>query len=114
MSQYWDGAPRRIQQYTELALAVDEIAERIRALGHVAPGTYAQFASLSEVSEADGVPSATEMIEILTADQEIVASCARGLIRAASEADDNASEDLAIRRIDVHEKAAWMLRSHLE
>lgn len=101
-------------QYTELALAVDEIAERIRALGHVAPGTYAQFASLSEVSEADGVPSATEMIEILTADQEIVASCARGLIRVASEADDNASEDLAIRRIDVHEKAAWMLRSHLE
>ena len=101
-------------QYTELALAVDEIAERIRSVGHTAPGTYSAFARLSAVEETDGVPKATEMIEILVEDHEKVAEVARALIEVAGEAGDDASEDLAVRRIEVHEKSAWMLRAHLE
>jgi starvation-inducible DNA-binding protein len=101
-------------QYMELALAVDEIAERIRAIGHVAPGSYSEFARLAKVREASTVPKATEMIEILTADQQTVAESARDLFRAAEETGDQASADLAVRRIEVHEKNAWMLRSHLE
>ncbi|MEE9608188.1 MAG: Dps family protein [Myxococcota bacterium] len=101
-------------QYQELALAVDEIAERIRALGHVAPGSYAEFAKLTSVKEAVGVPPATEMIRQLTADQQTVAQAARTVIEAAEGAGDQASADLAVRRIEIHEKNAWMLRSHLE
>ena len=101
-------------EYTELALAVDEIAERIRALGHPAPGSYTAFAKLARVKEAEGVPAATKMIEELAADQDIVVSAARDLFAAASAADDQASADLATRRMQVHEKNAWMLRSHLE
>ncbi len=101
-------------QYQELALAVDEIAERIRALGHVAPGSYAEFAELTSVKEAVGVPPATEMIRQLTADQQTVAQAARTVIEAAEGAGDQASADLAVRRIEIHEKNAWMLRSHLE
>lgn len=101
-------------QYTELALAVDEIAERIRALDAPAPGSYSQFTELATVKEDTGVPKATDMIRNLVADMGTVADSARKLVRAAEEAGDDASVDLGVRRIDVHEKAAWMLRSHLE
>ena len=101
-------------QYTELALAVDEIAERIRALGEMAPGSYSAFTKLSVVKEETGVPEAKEMIRNLVSDQEEVASLARRVIEAAEAANDQASADLATRRLDVHEKNAWMLRSHLE
>lgn len=102
------------REYTELALAVDEIAERIRALGHPAPGSYAEFARLSLVAEAQGVPPAMQMVSQLVEDQQLVTDAARALRKAAAAADDDASEDLAVRRIEVHEKNAWMLRSHLE
>lgn len=101
-------------QYTELALAVDEIAERIRALGAPAPGSFSQFMERSTVKEDTGVPSATEMIRHLVHDHETVVAAAREAARIAGEAGDDASNDLGVRRIDVHEKNAWMLRSHLE
>ena len=101
-------------QYTELALAVDEIAERIRALDQMAPGSYSEFARLAKVREEVKVPKAVEMIRILVADHTTVAATARDLIAAAQKAGDDASADLGVRRIDVSEKAAWMLRSHLE
>ena len=101
-------------QYTELALAVDQIAERIRAVGAFAPGNYTAFAKLTSVKEETGRPEATEMIRILVSDQEAVAESARRVIAAAEASRDQASVDLATRRLDVHEKNAWMLRSHLE
>jgi starvation-inducible DNA-binding protein len=101
-------------EYSELALAVDAIAERIRAVGAPAPGTYAEFQELSAVKERKGVPSAKEMLKELVRDQSIVAECAREVLRVASTAGDDASEDLAVQRIQVHEKNAWMLRSHLD
>jgi starvation-inducible DNA-binding protein len=101
-------------QYTDLALAVDTIAERIRALGRLAPGSYTEFAKLATVKEATSVPAAPDMIRQLAADQRTVVETARKLVTAASEAGDEASADLGIRRIDVHEKNAWMLESHLE
>ncbi|MEM9174017.1 MAG: Dps family protein [Myxococcota bacterium] len=100
--------------YTELAMAVDEIAERIRSLGAPAPGSYTEFLALTSVKEASGSPSATAMIEELVADQGALVEAARAVVRAAGDADDDASGDLGVRRIDVHEKNAWMLRSHLE
>ncbi len=102
------------QQYTELALAVDEIAERIRALGAPSPGSYSQFQERATVKEDATVPSAEDMIRNLVADHTTVARSARNVARAADAADDDASGDLGVRRIDVHEKSAWMLRSHLE
>tara|TARA_R110002072_G_scaffold57508_1_gene147828 strand:+ start:14785 stop:15234 length:450 start_codon:yes stop_codon:yes gene_type:complete len=101
-------------QYTELALAVDEIAERIRALGSPAPGSYSQFMKSASVKEDPTVPKATDMISNLVADSELVVTSARKLVRAAEEVGDDASVDLGVRRIDLHEKTAWMLRSHLE
>lgn len=101
-------------QYTELATAVDEIAERIRALGYLAPGSYAEFAKLATVEDAVEVPPAQDMIRQLVADSETVAEVARKLVELAEEAGDHATADLATRRIDVAEKNAWMLRSHLE
>jgi starvation-inducible DNA-binding protein len=101
-------------QYTELAAAIDEIAERIRAIGAFAPGSYSAFTRLSTVREETGRPEAKEMIRILTSDQEEVAASARRVIEAAEAAGDQASVDLATRRLDIHEKNAWMLRSHLE
>ena len=101
-------------QYSELALAVDEIAERIRALGEFAPGSYSAFAKTSSVKEAEGVPRATDMIRELADDQQKVAATARQVFEAAEAAGDQASADLAVRRIEVHEKNAWMLLSHLE
>ena len=100
-------------QYTELSLAIDEIAERIRALDQFAPGSYTEFQKLAKVREAVGVPKAEEMIRVLVADHTTVAATARNLVAAAQKAGDDASADLGVRRIEVSEKAAWMLRSHL-
>jgi len=101
-------------QYTELSLAIDEIAERIRSCGAFAPGSYAEFQKLSKVKDPKGRVTATAMLETLVADQEVVGDAARAVIKAAEKAGDQASADLATRRLDVHEKNAWMLRSHLE
>ena len=101
-------------QYTELALAVDEIAERIRALGVRAPGSYREFSELATVKDAEGTPSAKEMIQILVDDLATVNASAKALFEAAEAAGDPASGDLAVRRMDVGEKNAWMLRVHLE
>lgn len=101
-------------QYSELALAVDEIAERMRALDAFAPGSFAEFKTKSTVKEATGHPSAREMIKALVADQAAVVAAAQKLFDAAEKAKDQASADLATRRLDVHQKNAWMLRTHLE
>jgi starvation-inducible DNA-binding protein len=101
-------------QYTELALAVDVIAERIRALGAPAPGTYADYARLSSIKEVPGVPKAEEMIADLVSGQESVVRTARGLYDLVGEANDEASADLLTQRMQLHEKTAWMLRSLLE
>ena len=98
-------------QYNELALAVDLIAERIRALGHPAPGSYAQFLQLATVKEADGVPDATAMIRQLTADQEVVVRTARQAFPVAEQGADQVTMDLLTQRLQIHEKTAWMLRS---
>jgi len=102
------------QEYTELALAVDEIAERIRALGAVAPGSYSAFSALSTVREAEGVPKATDMIRELVEDQAHVVAAAKEVVEAAEAVGDDATADLGIRRIQIHEKNSWMLASHLE
>lgn len=101
-------------EYTELAAAIDEIAERIRALGAFAPGSLTEFSELSVVKEAKGRTSAKDMIKTLVADQKAVAKAAHAVIEAAETVSDQASADLGTRRVDVHEKNAWMLRSHLE
>lgn len=101
-------------QYNELALAVDLIAERIRALGYPAPGTYAEFSRLSSISEAPGVPKAEEMIRLLVEGQEAVIRTARSVFPAANRASDEPTADLLTQRMQVHEKTAWMLRSLLE
>jgi len=101
-------------QYNELALAVDAIAERIRALGHPAPGSYADFSRLSSIKEATGVPTATKMIAELVAGQEAVARTARGIFPAVEKASDEPTADLLTQRMQIHEKTAWMLRSLLE
>jgi starvation-inducible DNA-binding protein len=100
--------------YNELALAVDLIAERIRALGFPAPGTYKQFGQLSAIQEDDGVPKAEEMIKRLVEGHETVARTAREVFKAAERASDQPTCDLLTQRMQVHEKTAWMLRSLLE
>ena len=101
-------------QYTELALAVDVIAERIRALGVYAPGTYRQFSALSAIKEEDNIPSAKDMIRLLIEGHEEVIRTARSLYPAVEKASDEATGDLLTQRMQVHEKTAWMLRSLLE
>src|SRR5262245_25772376 len=101
-------------QYNELALAVDLIAERIRALGEHAPGSYSDYARLSSIKEAKGVPAATKMIAELVAGQEAVARTARKVFPLAEKANDEPTADLLTQRMQVHEKTAWMLRSLLE
>ena len=98
-------------QYTELATAVDLIAERIRALGHFAPGTYREYAKLASIQEADGVPAARDMIQQLVEGQEAVVRIARKVFAAAEKVSDEATCDLLTQRIQLHEKTAWMLRS---
>ncbi|MCG8556042.1 MAG: DNA starvation/stationary phase protection protein [Proteobacteria bacterium] len=102
------------QQYLELALAVDAIAERIRSLGHPAPGSYSAFSRLSSVSETDGVPKATDMVGLLLAAHEAVVRTARRVVAVGNEAGDEATADLGTQRLQIHEKTAWMLRSLLE
>lgn len=98
-------------QYNELALAVDEIAERIRALGEFAPGSYKEYAKLTSIKEADGIPSAEEMIKDLVKGQEAIAKTARSIVPVADHAADEVTLDLLTQRMTVHEKTAWMLRS---
>ena len=101
-------------QYTELALAVDLLAERIRALGFPAPGSYREFAKLTVIEEREGVPSARDMIADLVAGQEAVVRTARSLFAVVDAAHDEPTADLLTQRMQVHEKNAWMLRSLLE
>ena len=98
-------------QYTGLALAVDEIAERIRALGAWAPGSYSEFARLSSVKEPEGVPSAEAMVRELAEDQATVVRTARAIFPLADAAHDEPTADLLTQRMQVHEKTAWMLRA---
>jgi len=101
-------------QYTELWNAADPIAERIRALGFPAPGTYREFGKLSSIEEPEGVPSAEEMVAFLVDGHQAVARTARAVFVLADKADDQPSADLLTQRLDIHEKTAWMLRSVLD
>lgn len=101
-------------QYTELALAVDLVAERIRSLGFPAPGTYKQYAALSSIKEEEGIPKAQDMLRLLVEGQEAVVRTARSLYPSVEACSDEATADLLTQRIQLHEKTAWMLRSLLE
>jgi starvation-inducible DNA-binding protein len=101
-------------QYNELALAVDLIAERIRALGYPAPGTYSEFVQLSSIKEVKGQPKAEAMIKHLVEGQEAVTRTARALFPTVDKASDEPTADLLTQRMQLHEKNAWMLRSLLE
>ena len=101
-------------QYTELAIAVDLIAERIRALGYPAPGTYSDFVKLSSIAENSGVPKATDMIRLLVEGQEAVVRTARSIFPVVEQVNDEPTADLLTQRMQIHEKNAWMLRSLLE
>ncbi|MNQ98286.1 Metalloregulation DNA-binding stress protein [compost metagenome] len=104
-----------MQQYTELWNAADLIAERIRALGHVAPGSYAQYGQLTSLPDAPTTPpTALEMVRILVNGHEAVARTARALFPTADKASDEPTADLLTQRLSVHEQTAWMLRSLLE
>lgn len=99
------------EQYRELWAATDQIAERIRALGQYAPGTYAEYAKLTSIQEDNGVPSAEQMLKNLVKGHEQVVKTARDLFKLASEADDEVTADLMVQRMDASEKTAWMLRA---
>lgn len=101
-------------QYNEIWLAVDLIAERIRTLGEVAPGTYKQLGKLSSIKEEEDVPKATDMVRDLVKGHEQVAKTARAVLPAAEKANDQPTIDLVTQRLQIHEKTAWMLRSLLE
>jgi starvation-inducible DNA-binding protein len=101
------------QQYNELALAADQIAERIRALGFFAPGSYREFSRLSSIKEEDGVINAMEMIRLLVEGQEAVIRTARSIFPIVDRVNDQPTADLLTQRLQVHEKTAWMLRSLL-
>ena len=103
-----------MEQYNELWIALDEIAERIRALGFPAPGTNSEFARLTSIKETAGVPEAREMVRLLVQGHEAVARTARKSFAAVEKANDQPSMDLLTQRLQVHEKTAWMLRSLLE
>lgn len=99
------------EHYTELAVAVDDIAERIRTLGVTAPGTYKAFAQLSSIEEVEGVPEAKDMVVILTQGHEQVVKTCREVLKKAQDADDESTAALVGDRMRVHEKTAWMLRA---
>ena len=101
-------------QYTEQWTALDLVAERIRALGFPAPGTYKEFIKLASIPEVNGVPKALDMVRHLVAAQEATARTARGLFAVVEKANDQPTMDLLTQRLNVHEKTAWMLRSLLE
>lgn len=100
-----------MEQYTEMWTAVDELAERIRALGHFAPSSYAEMANLSDVPEETGNPDWKEMVHTLAKGHEQVAKTARNVLRIAEEVSDDATADIVAPRITLHEKTAWMLRA---
>ena len=100
-----------MEQYTEMWTAVDELAERIRALGHYAPGSYAQFVKLSTIKEEDGQPDWQTMVRNLAEGHEQVAQSARAVLRTAEDVGDDATADVVTPRITLHEKTAWMLRA---
>ena len=99
------------EHYTELATAVDEIAERIRTLDVFAPGTYKAFAELSSISEVEDIPTAGDMVSILTRNHEQVVKTCRSVLKIAQDADDESTAALVSDRMRVHEKTAWMLRA---
>ncbi len=99
------------EHYTELAVAVDDIAERIRTLGVVAPGTYKEFSRLSSIKEVDGVPESAEMVDLLTQGHEQVIRTCRDVLKMAQEVSDESTAALASDRMRIHEKTAWMLRA---
>ena len=101
------------EHYTELATAVDDIAERIRTLGVAAPGTYKSFVELSSIEEVEGVPEASEMVRLLIHGHEAVVKTSRSVLKLAQDADDESSAALVSDRMRVHEKTAWMLRAML-
>jgi starvation-inducible DNA-binding protein len=101
-------------QYTEQWTALDEIAERIRSLGHPAPGTYKEYVKLASIKEVEGVPAAMDMVALLVKAQEATARTARKLLPLVAEANDQPTADLLTQRLNVHEKTAWMLRSLLQ
>lgn len=101
------------EHYTELALAVDEIAERIRTLDVFAPGTYKALAQLSSITEVEDIPEAQEMVAILTRNHEQLVKTCRNVLKTAQEADDESTAALVSDRMRVHEKTAWMLRASL-
>lgn len=101
------------EHYTELAVAVDDIAERIRTLGIAAPGTYRSFAELSSIKEVDGVPPASEMVTLLLQGHEAVVKTCREVLKLSQQADDESTSALVGDRMRVHEKTAWMLRATL-
>ena len=103
-----------MQQYTEQWTALDEIAERIRALGFPAPGSFKEFVTLASIKEIDGVPKAMDMVRHLVAAQEATARTAREVFPLTEDANDQPTADLLTQRLNVHEKTAWMLRSLLE
>jgi len=99
------------EQYIDLADAVDVVAERIRALDHLAPGSYSEFSELTSIEDGKGAPDAMEMVKKLAAGHEAVARTARSVVEKAEAAGDVATADLATARIEIHEKTAWMLRA---
>ena len=101
-------------QYNELWTATDAIAERIRSLGHPAPGTYAEFGKLTSIKETPGQPKAEEMVRLLVEGNEAVVRTARSIFPSVEKANDEPTADLLTQRMQVHEKNAWMLRSLLE
>jgi starvation-inducible DNA-binding protein len=103
-----------MEQYTEAWNAIDLVAERIRSLGHYAPGTYREYLELARVKETPGVPKAERMVQLLIEGQEAVVKTARELLPLAEGADDQPTLDLLTQRMQVHEKNAWMLRSLLK
>ena len=101
------------EQYTELFQAADEIAERMRALGHKAPASYAAYGELAGIREVDGIEDATHMLRALAGDHAVLAGSARAAMEAASEAGDDVSADMMTGRMTIHDKAAWMLKASL-
>ena len=101
-------------QYQDLFAAIDLVAERLRALDVKAPGSFAAFGKLTDIKEETGTPAAVQMIRNLVKDHETIINTAQALVDAADDADDDATEDLAIERLQVHQKFHWMLKAHLE
>ena len=103
-----------MEQYTETWNAIDLVAERIRSLGHYAPGTYAEYNKLARIKETPGVPKAEQMVRLLIEGQEAIVKTAREVLPIAEKADDQPTLDLLTQRMQIHEKNAWMLRSLLK